>query len=185
MDVKGTALSSMPAYVADTFGKDGFSDWLRALPDDSRELYRYPIKRDVWYPLVRMLSLPTRIMCDLFFKGSLEGAWAAGRYSADVALHGIYRLFVKMGSVESLIARASVILPTYYRPSSLRVVSAERGRVVLSIDQFPDLDEIIETRISGWIHRAVEISGQNDVAVSIVKSLVRGDDATEFNITWK
>lgn len=185
MEVKGTALASIPKFVMDRFGKKGFDRWIEALQAEPRELYRYPIREDQWFPLTQMMSVPTRAICDLFFEGSIDGAWEGGRYSADYALHGIYRLFVKIGSVESLINRASVILPTYYRPSAIRVASAKNRKVDLRIDQFPAMDEIIQNRIAGWIERAVEISGQSDVGVETVKSLVSGDGFTEFVITWK
>jgi hypothetical protein len=87
--------------------------------------------------------------------------------------------------VESLINRASVILPTYYRPSSIRVAAVEGRNVTLVIDRFPELDAIIQNRIAGWIERAVEISGQRDVVVAVTKSFTVGDDCTEFAISWQ
>jgi len=185
MEVKGTALASIPKFVKDRFGKKGFERWLEALESEAREMYRYPIREELWFPLTQMMSGPTRKICDLFFEGSIDGAWEGGRYSADYALNGIYRLFVRIGSVESLINRASVILPTYYRPSAIRVASAEKRKVVLRIEKFPDMDQIVQNRIAGWMERAVEISGQKDVGVETVKSLMSGDGCTEFVITWK
>ena len=184
MEVKGAALASIPRFVLDTFGKKGFNDWINALPDLQRDLYRNPVRQEGWFPLLPMMSGPTRVICDLFYGGDIRGAWEAGRFSADFALHGIYRLFVKLGSVESLINRAGVILPTYYRPSSIRVESAAGKRVKLAIEQFPEMDQIVQSRIAGWMERAVEISGQKDVRIEIAKSFLSGDGCTEFDIIW-
>ena len=36
----------------------------------------------------------------MFYNGNLEeGAWEAGRYSAEKALTGIYKIFVKFGQI--------------------------------------------------------------------------------------
>ncbi len=185
MDVKGTALASIREFVLNEFGKEGLDRWLDSLPDDSRELHSSSIKLDMWYPLYKMMVEPTQKICDLFYRGDLKGAWEGGRYSADFALHGIYRLFVKLGSVESLIKRASLIFPTYYRPSILKVADSKKNLVTLQITSFPEMHIIVERRIGGWMQRAVEITGQKNVKVEITKSLTAGDPCTEYVATWE
>lgn len=185
MEIKGAALASVPEYIKTKFGEDGFRVWLRALGETAHDVYAYPINLNAWYPLIPVLSDPTRKICDLFFAGDVSGAREAGRFSADFALHGIYKLFVKLGSVESLVKRASIILPTYYRPSAIRVAESEKNSTVLQIHQFDEMDEIIESRIGGWMQRAVEISGVDSVAVAVSRSLARGDEVTEYRVTWE
>jgi hypothetical protein len=185
MEVKGAALASIPDFVRNKFGKEGFYKWLHTLSAEARDVYRYPIKLNEWYPLKSIMSEPTRRICELFYDNSIRGAWEAGRFSAEFTLHSIYKIFVRLGSVESLIKRASVILPTYYKPSAIKVTESSENQGILHIDQFPELDEIIENRIAGWIECAVEISGQKDVQVKTGKSLLKGDPYTEFLISWK
>jgi hypothetical protein len=185
VEVKGTALASIREFVMNEFGKEGLDLWLESLSEESRKLHSASIRLDAWYPLLTMFVEPTQKICDIFYSGDLRGAWEAGRYSADFALHGIYRLFVKIGSVDSLIKRASIIFPTYYKPSTLRVAESEKNRVVLQITNFPEIHRIVEYRIGGWMERAVEISGQKNVKVEISKSLLAGDACTEFVGTWE
>ncbi len=184
METKGSAIASIPEFVKNRFGEDGFRSWLRSLPGQAHDVYSFPINLNVWYPLIPFMSVPTRVICDLFFKGDISGASEAGRFSADFALHGIYRLFVKIGSVDSLIKRASVILPTYYRPSAIEVVENRKNRVVLRIVRFDELDAIIERRITGWMQRAVEIAGGKSAETLITSSLTQGANYTEIVITW-
>lgn len=185
MEIKGSALASVPEFVKTKFGKEGFRTWLHAIGEEARDIYAYPVNLNSWYPLLPILSGPTRHICEIFYQNDIAGAREAGRFSADFALHGIYKLFVKLGSVESLIKRASLILPTYYRPSAIRVTENRKNGVNLQIFQFDEMDEIIESRISGWIQRAVEISGVESAEVVTSQSLTRGDAVTEFSITWK
>lgn len=185
MEIKGSALASVPEFVKSKFGTDGFRTWLNRLGETARDVYSYPVNLIAWHPLLPLLSEPTRHICDIFYEKDIAGAREAGRFSADFALHGIYKLFVKLGSVESLVKRASIILPTYYRPSALRVAESRNNSVLLQIFQFDEMDEIIEARISGWIERAVEISGVKSVKVITAQSMTRGNAITEFSITWE
>ncbi len=185
METKGAAIASIPEFVKTRFGEDGLRSWLRSLPRLSHDVYAFPINLNVWYPLVPIMSVPTRVICDLFYRGDISGASEAGRFSADFALHGIYRIFVKIGSIDSLIKRASVILPTYYRPSSIEVVESQKNRVVLRIVRFYELDAIVERRITGWIQRAVEIAGGVSAETAVTCSLTEGAKYTEILITWR
>ncbi len=184
MEVKGTALSSIREFVLNEFGKEGFDRWLDTLSTEARELHSSSIKLDTWYPLKGMMIEPTGKICELFYDGRMKGAWDCGMYSADFALHGIYRLFVKMGSVQSLIKRASIIFPTYYRPSAMKVADSAEKIATLQITSFPGLETIVENRIGGWMQRAVEITGQKNVEVRITRSMAAGDPFTEFVGTW-
>jgi hypothetical protein len=184
VEVKGSALGSIREFVMNEFGREGFDRWLDALPDLSRGLHAAAIRLDSWYPLREMMIEPTEKICELFYGGDIRGAWEGGRFSADFALHGIYRLFVKLGSVESLINRASLIFSTYYKPSALRVAESAKNRVSMQITLFPEMHTIVERRIGGWMERAVEISGQKNVKVEIAQSLTVGDPCTEFVATW-
>ena len=123
-------------------------------------------------------------MCDLFFEGKSLGAHQIGRYSAEVGLRGVYKVFLKLGSTKTIIQKATVILPTYYRPSSIDVVEIEDGRAVISITEFSEPNELVEQRIRGWMERALEISGARTPKIMITQSMTRGAATTDFAITW-
>ena len=121
----------------------------------------------------------------MFFGGSIDGAKKVGRFSADYALNGVYKIFIKMGTPSFIIKRASRILPTYYRPSTMKSLKTTAKSTTLEITEFPKMDQYIEERIYGWIQRALEISGCKGLIVLTSKSFTRGDDITEFQISWK
>jgi len=185
MQVKGSALASMPKYVRKQFGKEGLELWYSKLAPQTRIVFEKTLKESAWYPLRDMIVAPTSVICQLFFNWDFKGAWDLGRYSADYGLRGIYRLFVKFGSPEFLINKAGTILPTYYIPSSIEVVENGSGIAVVRITQFPEIDKILEYRIGGWMESALEICGCFNVKVVIGKSLTRNAPYTEYNVSWE
>ncbi|MBN1898900.1 MAG: hypothetical protein JW827_08995 [Spirochaetes bacterium] len=184
MDVKGTALASLPIFIKKEFDIDGVHKWLNSLPEKARKVFSQPIMPGGWYPLTDTLVEGTIKMVKVLYLGDQKGALEAGRYSAEYALKGIYKLFVKIGSVEYLIEKASVIMPTYYRPSRMEIVEKEKNRCLMRIIEFPEMHEILELRIMGWIEKAMEISGAKNIKIQVIQSLLKKDPVTDFLITW-
>ena len=185
MKVKGLAIKTIPIFIQKTFGEDGFKKWLDAIPPEAQKVYDSTILEGSWYPLKEMLVIPTKKICDIFYNGELRGAWDAGRFSANYGLKGIYEIFVKIGKPKFLIKRARAILPGYYKPSIIKVVELNKEKTVLRITEFPEMYNVIEHRIAGWMERAVEISGGKQVKIEITKSLTKGDSYSEFTGYWK
>lgn len=184
MRVKGTAVVTLPLFIQTTFGEDAFQKWLSQLSTEAGDVYNYPILPTSWYPVKEILVEPTRKICELFYKGSMKGAWESGRFSADYGLKGIYKVFVKLGSVQFIIKKATTILPTYYDSCRINVVNFSGKQTILHIAKFQSPDEIIEHRIGGWMERALEICGCKGIKVDITKSLAKGDPVTEYHISW-
>ena len=171
-------------FIEERFGREGLQKWLNSLSGDARESFSSPILEPMWYPMQSMFVEPTAAMCDLFFDGKNIGAKEIGRYSAEVGLRGVYKIFLRFGSTRTIIEKATVILPTYYRPSSIEVVEIESGRAVISITEFPEANELVEQRIRGWMERALEISGARSPKVTITQSMANGAATSDFVITW-
>jgi len=183
--VRGEALLSIPIFILKKFGKDKYRRWLGLLTPEARAVYSNPIPKGDWYPVETMIIEPTRRLCDVYYNGSLRGAWDCGRYSAEFGLKGIYRVLVKLRSPMVLIRKAESILPAYYQPCEIEVVDSADGRVTVHVRKFPDTDEILVHRIGGWIERALEISGCKHVTVKINRKAADGKPVIEYIVTWK
>lgn len=184
MEVKGSSVNSVPEFVRVKFG-DRFDEWLNSLSDESKKIMKEPIIPAIsWYPIKHGLIEPTRKICELFYGNDEKGAWAAGRFSAERGLSGVYKIFVKLGSPKFIVGRAATIFSSYYRPSKIEVAEESDKKIVLHITEFPELERLVELRICGWIEKALEISGAKDVTVELTKSLPKGDSVTEITIAW-
>jgi hypothetical protein len=185
MEIKGSAVKSIPEYVKNNYS-DKYDLWLDSLPEEAKKLFSNPVLPSNWYPLQEGIVDPVTSIGDLFFEADMEkAAWETGRYSAEIALTGIYRFFVQAATPSFIIGRAGKIFSTYYQPSEIKVVSKGDKSVTLHITSFDDPNILVESRIGGWMEKGLEISGCKNVRVKIPKSLTRGDSVTEFHLQWE
>lgn len=184
MEVKGTAVESIPLFVKSKFGDEGHRDWLKSLSPKAREQFQSMIITTKWYPMKEMLEEPTLKICELFYNGKIEGAMEQGRFSAEYGLKGIYKVFVKLGSPEFIIGRATAIFVTYYQPSAMEVVNKGDKTQTLRITKFDEPSKVVEHRILGWMEKALEIGGSKSPSAKIVQSMTDGAPFTDFIISW-
>jgi hypothetical protein len=184
MNVKGVAVKSIQDFVKNNF-YEHYQEWLNAMPETSRALMSKPIFASEWYPVKDAAVEPTKAMATLFYKGDTQKAgWESGRYSAEVALGGIYKIFVKMATPKFIIERASKILPAYYDPSEVTVRENGPKHCIISISRLPGSDSVIESRIGGWIQKAFEVTGCKNVQINTLQSLAQGANETIMKIVW-
>lgn len=185
MEVKGTAVIAIRDYVKKEYASD-FNRWLDALSPDARTIFESAIDSTKWYPVEGGAKDPTEKIAKLFFNGNLEkGAVESGRYSADKALTGIYKIFVKAANPQYIIKRASRVFATYYRPVEINVVRVPEKGVVVEMSKATKRYEAVEQRIIGWCYRALEISGCNNV--KIVNKHIRDESdgmVIELDMSW-
>jgi hypothetical protein len=184
MKVKGIAIAIMPDFVKEKFGPEGLSKWMAAMIPESREIFGGHILVSKWYPVAEAYHHPTETLCRELYGGELKGAWELGRYSAEYALKGVYKAFVKSPVVTVNIGHAGLMLPTYFQPATIDIKSLEERRAVLRITRFEGSTHHIEQRIGGWMEKALEIAGADSAKVEITRSLAHQDQFTEYVLTW-
>jgi hypothetical protein len=183
MEIKGSAVKSIADYLK-KHHPEKYNTWLESLPEKSRKIFQEPVLPSNWYSLQDAALIPTESLGQLIFSDAVKGAWQCGRFSAETALTGIYKFFVKAASPHFIIDRAGRIFTTYYQPCNMEVVAKGDNYVVLHITRFEEPSKLIEGRIGGWIERAMEIHGVGFVTVDITKSLTKGDAVTEIMVKW-
>lgn len=184
MEIKGVAVKSIPEFIEKKYPNQ-YSAWLNELPENSKKLFREGVYSNRWYPIEEAAIVPTKIMGEILFNDPKKGAWECGKYSAEDALTGVYKIYIKLASPSHIISRASRIFQAYYTPAEILTSNVKSKSVEVHITKFSKPDEVIEHRIGGWIERALELSGCNDVHVDIDKSLNKGDSETIYSIQWR
>ena len=185
VEVSGLAVATIPLFIKDKFGDKGFEKWLTKLEPEIQKIYTSIISVNKWYNIKEVFVEPTKILCDMFYDGDFKAAWEFGRFSAEYGLKGVLKVFVKLASVKYFITRASVVIPNYYKPMTMEVITNEKGYALLQIPHFPGIHKIVELRIAGWVERALEITGNTkELYIEITKSLADGDECTEFTVKW-
>lgn len=186
VQVKGTAVKSIAQFVEDVFSKEKKVEWIASLPEDTKKIFEGLVVSSQWYSLETAYNVPLIKIGEMFFNGdNMKGAEEAGKYSAQMALKGVYKFFVKLGTPGFIIRKASNILPTYFKPSAIEVVADNSKDAILRITKFPGISNMVENRIKGWILAALEVSGAKNPKVEITKSLAEGDEYTDYNMSWE
>lgn len=184
MQVKGTAVKSIKEYVQNKYASRE-NEWIQSLPESSSKLMAGGIFANNWYPMKDAAVEPTKAIAKMFYNNDIKrAALECGRYSAEVGLRGVYRIFVKVASPNYIMQRAGRVFTSYYSPSEIAVVSSHDKGLTLHITKFPEPEEIIEHRIAGWCERALEFTNCKNVKANITKSLAKGDSLTEIVINW-
>jgi hypothetical protein len=185
MEIKGTAIKTTREFVKATFPTK-YDAWINSLPEKTRAIYASAIiNMSGWFPMKEDYQVPIEKIIEMFYAGNTKaGAEAIGRFSAELALTGIYKLFLMVASPKYLITRASIVLSTYYLPSEMRVSESESKSVTMQITMFPDMSAAVEYRIAGWCVRALELCGCKNVKYKMDKSISRGDAFSEIKYSW-
>jgi hypothetical protein len=185
MKVKGTILTSALGFVKENFS-NRYNDWLNGLPAKSKEILGNPIMASEWYEIEEGLIEPTRSLANMFYNGDVSKvAWEMGRYSAEVGLTGIYKVFVLIATPQFIMKRGGKILSSFYQPSVLNTGNERPKGVDILIPEFERSSEITESRIGGWMEKALEICGVKNISIDKTKSMDKGDDQTVYVVNWE
>jgi hypothetical protein len=168
MQIKGTAVKTTPEFVKAKF-RDRYYEWIENLPDLSRDIVGQPVFSTSWYDLYNAVILPTEKTGDLFFQSHIEAALELGRYSSEVALSGIYKIFIKISSPQFVLSRATNVFATYYNPAEIQIISSKGNSAILEMKGFVRKEELIVYRIAGWLEKTIELTTKSKYPAEIEK----------------
>ncbi len=169
MQIKGTSIKATRDFVEKNF-PDKFDFWLDSLPPESRRMFSEPPLLTQWYPFIAGLKIPTEVIARLFFDDDIEQAsYLLGKHSADVALTGVYRIFIKITDPRFILKKFPTIYSTYYDFGKAELLQLEKSFGKYIIYSLPKEAELLVPRIKGWTEqtlltikkRALEITTKN------------------------
>ncbi|MBN2520056.1 MAG: hypothetical protein JXB17_06105 [Bacteroidales bacterium] len=185
MQIKGTAVKITPEYVKKKY-PDQFNKWLDKLPDESKKIMTHPIIATDYYDLSNAVIIPTIKIGELFFNhNEKEAALELGRQSADIALTGVYKIFVMISTPAFMLSRATSIFSTYYRPSDIKIVESEKDFAVFEIRHITKEESLIAWRIAGWMEHALHIVKRKDVKMDIKTDFTPGNEVVTITMKWE
>lgn len=184
MKVKGTGLITTRDFVKQNFG-NRYKEWLNALPDKTKELYKGVIDSRGWYSIQEAYLEPLDIALRLFYNGDYKlGGDAIGAWSAETALKGVYKVFLMVATPQYLMSRATKIFSAFYEPCDIAVSEKGKKQVTMQITKFDEINLSLEYRIAGWCKKALELTNCHDVNYVFSKSLTKNDEFTEIVFSW-
>ena len=183
MEIKGTAVISAPKFVRSKFG-DRFNEWINSLPEESKNILTKQIDVSAWYPLTEAVVIPMDKISDLVYNDPKKAAWELGKYSGNIALTGIYKIFIRISSPSFIVSRASNIFSTYFRPCDIKVVENFSKTLALEFHKFTETDHLIMYRIAGWIEAALEMTNCSLNKIDVTHLSIEDNPVTKITVEW-
>lgn len=182
--VKGSAITSRVRYVRDRFGEQALRQVKAALPAQHRTALDGKVLPHAWVPYELFVILNVEVD-RLFGKGDLGLCREMGRYSAEVNLPTLYRIFYKLGTPMFIFSKAARLWQVHYDSGSMTPVEDGPGCVRLRIEGFEEPHRAHCLSVLGWAEQSVEISGAQVYDAGEEKCRTRGDDLCELVLRWR
>ena len=171
-------------FIKDRFGDDGLADVLAALREDQRVRLTQPLLSSQWLSMDTSADFLEAVLKTVA-KGDEQVIVEMGRFSAEKALSGIYRMFVKFGSASFIIGRGAAVFRTMFNGGQSKAESLGPKEALWTSEGFTTHHRLIEVVMYGWMIRALELSGAKNVKATVVTSLKGGKGKFEIKGVWE
>lgn len=183
LEIKGLALKSTINYIKMKLDSENFQRFSNILSENSKNLLNSTILSSKWYDASLLVEIMSKIP-EILKRNPTEVWWEMGRHSCEDGLNTVYKIFYKLGSPEFIIKRASQVFSNYYSEGNFFVVSHSLSNAHVQIKDVNFPHPCICTRISGWMERAIELSGGKNVLVKHSLCIFQKGIFEEWKATW-
>jgi len=106
-------------------------------------------------------------------------------YSAEVALTGVYKVFLLVATPQYLMKRASRMMETFYTPSEIEVSETGSKLIIMKIKKFEGITKPLEYRFAGWCVKALELCKCKNITYKITSHISAGQPSTIIEYRWE
>ncbi len=185
MQVKGTSIITTRDFVKETFPSK-YTDWIKSLPVESQKIYESAVRVSDWYEIKPAYYDPMDKIVEQFYNFNAQKAGEElGKFSAKVALTGIYKVFLFVATPQYLMKRASRMVETFYIPSEVDVVETASRTAVMKIKKFDGITKSLEYRFAGWCIKALELCNCKNISYRITSHISSGQPTTNIEFKWE
>jgi hypothetical protein len=185
MLVKGISVKNTRDFVKTRF-PNRYDEWLKSLPFESQRIYSTQINISNWYEIKAAYYDPMSRVADLLYAhNEVIAGDEMGRFSAEIALKGIYKVFLMVATPQYLMKKATMIMGTYYQPCEFDISESAAKHVILKISKFEGITRTLEYRFGGWCAKALELCNQKNISYRITTHLSAGQPSTTIAFRWQ
>ncbi len=181
--IKGSTIISRLKFAEVKGSAQTKDEVIQKLSPDFQDKIKIGILMAAWYPFDYYVELH-RTIDQVMGKGDLTLLLDVGKYSAELAVHGVTKIFFKLGSPEFIMKRASAVWHQHYTSGLMEPIFGEKKTVTFLVKEFEeDSNEMLVT-VAGWIQRTVELSGGRSVTISYKKFREPSGMTYQYDVTW-
>jgi hypothetical protein len=181
--IKGSALLDTIRTVKGREGEHRYEAIVALLDDETKTIFQGAIFDASWYPLNGFVAF---LAAGLRLSGDDERVLIR-RSEAVVErqLRGIYRVFVRLRSPESVIKRIGTIHQTYFTGVDIRFELPEPGRAKIQFSGFEAQHRLLEYVLIGFYRKALELCGAKFVVAEFTVPMAGSGRVCELSVTWR
>ncbi len=184
MNIKGTAVRALLQFIEEKY-PDYYDQWLSRLPGDSKRYFFQTILPSQWYPLYETAVAPLEVLASVLDVKKEDLAFEVGRYSARVALTGVYKFFASLAKPTYIIKRGSIMFKTYYDPAEVDYEVLGVNEVMFMFGRHQEKETLIYHRVRGWIFELTFITQKVEPTVEFsVIDHMNGFYSGKFIVKW-
>jgi len=166
MKIKGVSVTNYNNYVKNNLSHK-YEEWLNSMSEESRKIYSNMILSSNWYDFNNAYIEPMKVLADIEFeKNYSKTVFDLAYQSALHALNGIYKIFIKIASIEFVMKRVSSIISTYYSDAKIEIAEANKEYIKLTVDGFVNGHELVFDGICGWISGLLSLISKTQHSVT-------------------
>lgn len=179
---KGTIYTSTALFADKRFGKGASDRVLEALPAPDREILR-GITPVGWYPTEPVMAYH-RTLDEVFGKGDLGLCVEVGRFSAEWTLNAVLKMFLRLRSPHWLMERSGSLWNRFHDSGRWEMLEDVEAPLCARLRDFKLRDPAFCARFTGWLLRAIELTGGKNATVEHTDCTSRGGRYCHFNGRW-
>ncbi len=183
VEVKGSAITARIRFVRERYGEPEWRRFKAGLPEAVRGPLEAGILPHVWAPYDLFVELVVAIDHE-FGRGDLALCREMGRYSAEVNLPTLYRIFYKLGSPSFILKRAAKLWDLHYSSGAFEVEEMPGGSRCRIVG-FASPHRAHCLSVMAWAEQSVELSGGRVSGARETRCRTEGGKACEMEILWQ
>jgi len=181
--VKGSAITSRIRYIREHADEDVYREIRDSLTPENRAWLKKGVLPHEWAPYSLFIEL--NVVADFVLgEGDLALCREMGRFGARVNLPTLYRIFMRLGSVQYIMRKASRLWTVHYDSGHLEVEELTNKAVRLIIRDFEEPHRAHCLSVMGWAEGAVELTGANVRSAFEETCRLDGSDACRLYAKW-
>ncbi len=178
-NVKGAIITARLRFARERHGEEGLRRLLDAVPASTRAALEGRVLPHEWVPYDVFIDMGVA-MDRLFGEGDLALCYELGRYSAEVNLPTLYRIFYRLGSPLYIFRKAAQLWSLHYDSGKLAAMEEGPGAARIEIIGFDRPHRVHCLAIVGWATRSIELSGGVVLYAEEVRCRAKGDETCEM-----
>jgi hypothetical protein len=182
-NVKGSTITGRLKYVRTRHGEEGVARLLAAVQPATRAVLNEQVLAASWVPFAVFIDLCVTID-KLFGRGDLALCVDVGRYTAEVNLPVLYKIFYRVSSPQYILTKGASLWRMNYDAGQLTVESGDHSTRLI-LEHFPTPHRAHCLSVLGWATRSVEMSGGKRVAWDESGCRASGDPRCVATIRWE